>query len=134
MQSLRNKSIVALFLLVSSMAFFNACEYKNEEDLFLNSNKTCDTVDVSYNDVIQPIFSASCAIAGGCHDDQGASIAFGINLSSYEKTQQSGMTDGMLLDAINHTGSFPMPKGAEKLPKCEIEQIESWVRNGRKNN
>ncbi|MGB0165252.1 MAG: hypothetical protein ACPF8V_00225 [Luteibaculum sp.] len=121
-----------------SLFLIYACEYENREELFpkdpsqLPGGSQCDTVDVSYSAVIQPIFNRSCAISG-CHDDQGAQFSFGINLSSYEKTQETGISEE-IIRAINHTGNFPMPKAAPKLPACEIAQIESWINNGRKNN
>lgn len=119
--------VSAIFMLIYS------CEYKNEEELFpevVPSN--CDTVDVSYSAIIQPIFNRSCAFSG-CHDDSGASNSFGINLSSWQNADNT-VSSVQLLRSIKHTGNFPMPKGAAKLPPCEIQQIESWINNGRKNN
>ena len=37
--------------------------------------------------------------------------------------------DCHFLNAVKHTGLYPMPKGGNKLSDCKIKQIEKWIDN-----
>jgi hypothetical protein len=89
----------------------------------------CDTVNVTYTNIISPIIVNSCK---GCHS--GSTPSGGINLSSYNdvKTQ---MDNGKLWASINLTTGQPkaMPPGG-KLTDCKIKQIRIWKDAGAPNN
>ena len=89
----------------------------------------CDTVGgVGFAAFVQPIVQNKCQ---GCHsgvDPQG-----GIKLSTYTEIKASVST-GKFWGSINQTSGFSaMPKGA-KLPACELDKIDSWIKRGALNN
>jgi hypothetical protein len=106
----------------------------NQGALDLKCDKGCDTTNVTYNGTIKPLLQTSCTV---CHN---ASIAGGgYNLTNYadasgNKGVQTSALNGSLSGSVNHTGSFPMPKGGAKLPQCKLDQIRIWVAAGAPNN
>ena len=84
----------------------------------------CDTLNVTYNGSVLPIFDQYCL---SCHS--GASPQGGINLEDYSVVAQLA-ENGTLLGAIRHDpGYSPMPQGGDKLSDCDIAKIEIWVRD-----
>lgn len=89
----------------------------------------CDTVNVTYQTTIGPIFTSNCA---GCHND--ITTNAGINLSTYDHVV-AAVNGGRLLGAIEHLqGYTPMPQGGGKLSACNISQIKIWINNGKPTN
>lgn len=126
----------SVLVLLAAAFFVQSCEYKNEEELFpkkITPADSCVTTNVSYAQIIQPIFTESCAYAG-CHTGSSVQFSSGIDLSSYQKTEETTPSQ-LLLDVIKHVpGNSRMPQGAEKLEPCKIAQIEAWINEGRQNN
>jgi hypothetical protein len=90
---------------------------------------TCDTLDLSFANNIQPIFQNTCV---GCHS--GAYPPKGINLSSHAGIRSAAQT-GQLVGAITHTPGFtPMPMNGNKLDDCTIDKIKGWINAGAPNN
>lgn len=89
----------------------------------------CDAESVSYSMTVEPIISLYCE---GCHS--GNPPSGGIDLSTYDGLK--GIADnGKLVGAISWDAGFEnMPKNADQLPSCEIDQIKSWVDAGALNN
>lgn len=113
-------SLTILFILGS-------CTYNVEEELFPVNN--CNTIDITYSLDVEPIIQSNCYV---CHDS--ASRLGGITLEGYDNLK-AFVDNGRLIGVINHQSGFsPMPKGAAKLPDCDIAAIEQWVAEGAKDN
>lgn len=92
---------------------------------------TCDTSAPTYNLVVKPIITANCAMSG-CHDGT-SGVAYqnlGINYIGLKGT----VNNGQLLQSINHTNGYIMPKNAAKLSDCDISKITAWVNAGAQDN
>jgi WD40 repeat protein len=87
---------------------------------------------VTYQDTVRPLFQSSCL---NCHnpDKQKA----GLDLSTYESTMD-GSDNGkvvepgdpdksLLLKVLTHDTEPFMPKGGDKLPDSQIDQIRQWI-------
>jgi hypothetical protein len=93
------------------------------------SSTGCDVNLFKYNADIKPIFASNCT---GCHG--GTNPDGGINLTVYEVVKTVGL-NGRLVGAITHTPGYqPMPRNANKLSDCRINQIKNWVSAGALNN
>lgn len=120
-------SIRLLLLFCITIVFsqlFSSCEYKNEVDLY-----SCDTVSVSFNGKILPIFEQNCF---PCHSSANAHTLGGHNeLEGYDKIRTYIELYGLILGNIKHEPDFkPMPFNNPKLKDCEIAKIEKWVNEG----
>ena len=94
-----------------------------------NSCDECDTSNVTYSLTVSPIIQAKCK---GCH--QGTSPGGGILLTSYADAAAIA-ADGSLMGSVNHNAAYSaMPKGASKLPACDINKLRIWVNAGAPNN
>ncbi|MBS1615574.1 MAG: hypothetical protein JST06_05590 [Bacteroidetes bacterium] len=103
----------------------NACYYDNERDLYLQP--ACDTTDVTWTKVVQPIISEHCAYVG-CHG--GGTASGGHDFTNYTGVKEA-VSSGALLGAISHNGNYtPMPYQGAQLPQCLIDQIRIWIGNG----
>lgn len=116
------------FFIVPVIILFSGCYYDNASELNpaagLNSN--CDTVNVTYNEKIAPIFQSYCGTNNSCHS---ASVAEGgVILSDYT---HAFTTDPIsLIESIEQTGNSPMPPSG-KLSECNINLIKIWIQNGK---
>jgi hypothetical protein len=122
------KLIPALALILVAFA---SCYKDNAEDMYPGgSSGSCDTTNVTFSGVVQPIIHAKCATAG-CHFD--ASVS-GIDLFHYSGVATIA-NSGKLMSAITHDGRVAfMPKGQTKLDDCTIAKIRVWVNAGAPNN
>lgn len=104
---------VALFLIFS-------CTSDNEETI--NPDQPCNTVVITYSDVIQPILDANCY---ECHS--GSTPSANISLEDYEDVIDLAI-DGRLGGSINHEAGYsPMPYGRGQLDTCELYFINTWI-------
>ncbi|MEO1448050.1 MAG: cytochrome c [Bacteroidota bacterium] len=120
-----------LLTLVGFTLLLSSCYYDNEEDLYpvVGTDPVCDTTDVSYAATVLPILEENCI---GCHS--GANPSGNVGLDSYDKVVASA-NSGNLYGSIAHLDGFSkMPKGGDKIPDCDIEQIKSWIDAGTANN
>lgn len=129
---MNNKAnFVSFFLLLSVFLSLSlaSCEWKNEEEEF--GVVVCDTSQVTLSGTVKPILQTNCY---SCHSNAAASsFGAGINLEDYSALQGRANSPSFL-GAIRHASGFsPMPRGAEKLSSCDIRLIETWVKNGAKN-
>jgi hypothetical protein len=101
---------------------------------------------VSFSADVQPIFTASCAVAG-CHND--VSQAQGLNLSagkaygelvdqptssSSKNLVTSGSSaDSFLIDKLKGNGTTRMPPTVP-LSSAQIQLIASWIDDGAADN
>jgi hypothetical protein len=124
--------IVKIFLITGFLFFISlstSCVYNNEEELYPNVN--CDTAIMSYSLNVSEILTRNQCIA--CH--QTNSQSGGVNLDNYTDVK-TYVDNGRLSGSINHQNGFkPMPQGqTSKIPQCDLDQIESWIIAGAKNN
>ena len=104
-----------LFLLLIAPA---GCKNYNEVDLY----PPCDTVNVTYADDMQTIFSANCL---PCHS---VANKFGGVILEVLDSARIPARNGLLLKAVTHDPSVvPMPKGGAKLSDCDIAKIRRWI-------
>ncbi len=97
----------------------NSCEDKS----------TCDTSNVTYKAVIEPMIATYCK---GCHNPN--NLSGGIDVSTWAKLQPT-VKSGAFLGSILHNGGYsPMPKGGNMLSTCNINKIKSWLNKGALNN
>ncbi|MCF8381318.1 MAG: hypothetical protein K9H49_17225 [Bacteroidales bacterium] len=83
----------------------------------------CDTSNITFSGIIDPIISVSCR---SCHS--GASPGGGVSLNNYNDIA-SLASSGYLLKVLLADGAPLMPRGGA-LPECKIGQIEIWINNG----
>jgi mono/diheme cytochrome c family protein len=114
-----------LLIIVVPVILMTSCYNDNKETLY--PAKTCDLTTVTYSGVIKNLTLTNCAYAG-CH--AGSNPSSGYDLSKYE-TLKLVAENGALLGTIRYeNGHSPMPKGADRLPQCSIDQYAAWVAAG----
>lgn len=92
---------------------------------------TCDTTNVTYANVIQPMLSTYCY---ACHSENNKNSGGGVSLENFSELQGYA-TNGTLLCDINHGNTCnAMPQGANKLSDCNIAKISTWINAGAPNN
>jgi uncharacterized membrane protein len=90
---------------------------------------SCNTENVSFSDVVQPVIVTHCQ---GCHS--GSSPSGGIDLSTHAGVKTVA-DNGKLIGAISWSPGFEaMPQGGDQLSDCTVDKIESWVNAGAPNN
>ena len=119
-----------LFLLI--LLLFYGCYYNSEEELFPDDEISCDTLNMSYADDIQPVLQTHCY---SCHSNADAPRFGGnIKLEDYGDVKASA-DDGSLLGSIQHDNNYsPMPRGGGKLNDCTLGKFRSWIADGAANN
>ena len=91
-----------------------------------NFCSSCDTTNVSFIDMIKPLFTTSCATSSGCHGN-GSSNG---TLVSYD--QIKAMADnGSIMNRVVVRQDMP-PGGG--LTSCDVNSIRIWLENGAPNN
>lgn len=112
-------------IILYSLIIFNSACYYDAADLLYTDSAVCDTTAASYSQKIVPLFQQRCY---SCHLN--ASTGGGIMMGTY-MADKAIATNGKLLGSINHsTGYSPMPKGAAKMPACDISTIKRWIDAG----
>ncbi len=90
---------------------------------------TCDTKNVKFAGFIAPLIQNKCQ---GCHT--GTAPGGGIKLDNYTTIKASVQT-GKFWGSINHDAGYSaMPKGTAKMPQCEVNKIQAWIKRGALNN
>ena len=89
----------------------------------------CDTTVFTFSGVVMPLMNTYCK---GCHNP--ASLGGGVDLSTYTGVKTSALNGGLLGSIKHATGYSAMPKGGNKLPDCQIRQVEKWIQAGTPNN
>jgi hypothetical protein len=98
--------------------------------IITESPDSCGVKNVTYNKTIRPIFNQYCV---SCHGDQ--RMSKGYNFQEYQITTLWFKNDStQILNVIRHEKGLSVPLGGDKLPECKIRQIETWVREGFKEN
>lgn len=120
-----NVKLCVLGLFILSLS---SCYYDSEDKLYPITS-TCDTLNVSYTNDINPILQNRCY---SCHGNNNT-----VSVYEFE-----GYTDLVAIIASQNflgaikrvSGVIAMPQGGDKLPDCEINTIEAWINQGKKNN
>ncbi|MEM1009154.1 MAG: hypothetical protein AAGJ35_09125 [Myxococcota bacterium] len=113
-----------------------------------NTDTTCTDTDVSFSKCVQPIFAKSCG-GGFCHGSSNSAFglvltenahANSVGVDSKQNTEQKLVVAGdpdqsYLLTKMKGTassGTVMPPAGA--IPAAEQALIETWIKEGAKNN
>lgn len=120
------------FILIITGAVINSCYYDNEEELYPETNNSCNLDNVTFSATVKPILQASCYT---CHSNANSlNSGGGIKLENHADVQTMAKS-GKLMGAVNYAeGYIPMPQNGHKLPDCEISQLQRWVDNQTPNN
>lgn len=123
--------ITILISLVILLVGFSGC-YK--DILSPGQDPTAPPQDVSLSGDLQPIFTASCALAG-CHDGSSHNPALTAE-HSYSAIIAGGFVNTVvpassILYGEVKSGAMP-PTGA--LKPSDVQKILDWIRNGAKDN
>jgi hypothetical protein len=115
-----------MLLFISGLAFWSSCYYDNASELHPGGG-TCDTVNVTYNEDLVPLFQSNCGTNNSCHS---SSLAEGgVILDNYAAAVATD--DVTLIGSVQHwSGYIAMPPSG-KLSDCGIRQIEIWIQNGK---
>jgi hypothetical protein len=126
---------ILLFIVIAviSLTVTNACYYDKEDILY--PEQPCDTAKVvSFSKDVIPILSVNCY---SCHSLVNAPV-YGDNLvlEGYANLlNYMNLEPEVLENSINQNGkALKMPRDATKLSKCSISDIETWIKQGRRNN
>ncbi|MFA7289060.1 MAG: c-type cytochrome domain-containing protein [Melioribacteraceae bacterium] len=139
MKSIKIKSKIINIALFASFALIVNTSCDDTINVFELDNKIIPSSNVSYNQYIQPVFTAKCANAG-CHDDQiragNLSFTSYVNATSDYLVVAPGLPDNSkLVWAVegNYVDQMP-PLGYWGLTSNQIAAIRIWVKEGAKNN
>jgi hypothetical protein len=123
-----NRAIKIVLLL--AIVSITGCYYDSEEVLYPVLYNPCNDTTVTFSKTVTTILQP----CQSCHSNSNASSSGnGIKLQDYPDVMIM-VTNGKLMSSINHTSTYPMPKGGGKLPDCEIAQLQKWIDNGSLNN
>jgi hypothetical protein len=115
--------------LILPLVFFilSGCYYDSEEALYGTPNTVCDVSVTKFSTEVKPILQSNCL---ACHSNSAAAgSGSGIKLQDYADVK-TYVDNGKLVSSIQHTSSFPMPKGGGKLTDCNILVINTWISKG----
>jgi len=122
-----NKHPLILLILTLTLT---SCYYDNEEDLYPSRFECEFNSTLSYQNEIRPIIATNC---DKCHSNVTApTLGNNIVLDTPYLLFSKGTE---VINVINHNNGFsPMPKNGNKLGKCDIIAIETWINQGGNDN
>ncbi|MDQ1267178.1 MAG: hypothetical protein QG635_2332 [Bacteroidota bacterium] len=118
---------IILMLIPLFAALMNSCYYDNEESLNANSGNQvlCDTANITYSGKIESVLSTYCY---SCHAATYLTDGKGKKYNTYQDVKSN---IDIIIGAIDHDPKYAaMPKGAAKLNKCIVLQLQTWKNNG----
>ena len=131
------KSVFLVFI-IASLALASCTRDRAQ---YLGSSRTmCDSVNVSYQTCIKPIFISNCY---SCHSDiasQGGSVGFDIENFSLLKTYLSyyyhndSIYGSKFMREINQQSGVLVMPPSYKMPDSSIVLIRYWIANGAPDN
>ncbi len=132
---LKTTPLVLLGLYFILSIALQGCYDDNATDIYPQSavpgSSLCDTTNVSFSKIIEPILLQNCALPG-CHAS--SSPTGGYTLDNYNGVR-SIVLSGRIVGAITHSfGYSPMPKDAAMLNDCQVGLITSWINQGAQDN
>ena len=100
---------------------FAACSSDDDDD-----GPDCDITNVTYDNSIESMISASGCTESGCHN----SGSMNGSLASYDDAVFF-VGFGRILGALRHESGFsPMPKVGDKWDDCMVDKLEAWINDG----
>jgi hypothetical protein len=117
--NLRNALISSA--LVALLLFMVACESDEIPPKFIVTTP-CDTNNVSYAKVIEPMLKDNCY---SCHSN--ATQKAGINLEGYDKVKVHALTGKLI-------GSLSGSMYKYIINDCNVLKIQAWINQGIQNN
>jgi len=113
-------------ILTSCVLFIFSCK----KDPEVVTPKPIPKTTVSFSSEIMPIIQTANCNGPYCH---GGGNVPGIKFDDY--TQINAIPTSRLIGAINHNSGYDtMPRLAEKLAQSDIDLIETWISEGKKDN
>ncbi len=135
---MRTISSFTVLLIFISVLFYSGCKDTITGDQI--DSRTIPATNVSYAKDIQPVLNLKCA-SSGCHDD--ITRASGYSLTTWGYTVMPPYVflnipgNSLLVQAIDpqYAVTSPMPPlGYAQLTQAQITGIETWIKEGAKNN
>jgi len=121
--NMKNLIRLTVMIILFSIAL-SGCYYDKDNELYPLSGN-CDTTGVmTYSQSIVPIMVANC---NTCHS---AANPSGDVITNTYPGLSVVAKKGKLWPSVNHEGSFPMPKGLDKLSACDLTKIKKWIDGG----
>lgn len=114
------KAFLTLGTLLILLVAFSSCK-NNTYEAF---NTICDTSNVKFDAVINPIIKNNCV---SCHYSS-SPFGGGINLEGYPNVKDN------YVGILSATKSGKMPPSGSPLDACSITKIQTWVNQGANNN
>lgn len=115
---------------ITASALLWNCYYDNEEVLYPTLEKeNCDTVNITYSGHIAKTLSVYCY---SCHGNSYKQTGNGIQLNDYSSVAKN--IDKIIKSTTHDPDYSPMPKNANKLSDCKINQFIIWKNEGTPNN
>lgn len=121
-----------IILLLLALVCITGCYYDHANLVYPQQPGTasCVPATVTYSVNVTGILKTNCY---SCHSGN-AAAGGGIILDTYTSLQ-TYITNGQLMNSINHTGGIPaMPLNASQLSSCDINTIQAWITNKSPNN
>lgn len=117
-------SVIVAFFFVMTLFSVSCSKHENTEP-----KHPCDTIELTYSGVIQPLLEQNCY---GCHGNGNSSGD--QTLDTYEDVYAAAM-DGRLYGVVNHVDGYPaMPYYRPQLDSCSLYFINRWIEEGAPNN
>jgi cytochrome c5 len=115
---------LSLVVLIFSMS---ACYNDNEEALYpvRPGSNSCDTANMTFDSINQPIFQSNCATSG-CH--AGVFPAASLDLTTLDNVKQA-VNQRHLLNHVRANGYSLMPPSGS-LSECNINKLDAWIKRG----
>lgn len=82
----------------------------------------------SFSEDVLPILTTNCSTSG-CHDANTQSS--GYTFETYEQIDEHAV---IILSAMKHETSSPMPQDGPKLPDSTIQTFDCWIKQGKLDN
>ena len=120
------KKIIIISIYAIALSMFSCRKDKADAPV---ETINCDSVTVTFNLNVQPIFLSNCATSG-CHDATTASS--GYVLETY--SQISANAEASLSSMKYESGYTEMPYFSSKLHDTLINQVQCWIQDGKPNN
>ncbi len=129
------KNVLKLIFLLEILRGCSACKHEPSPIQIVVPEKVVENTDpcrlnqARYNDAVKVILSINCI---ECHNN--GRQAKGYNFEGYTNSVQSFLRDTHhVLSVIRHE-DYPNMPPSTKLSDCKIRQIETWVKEGFKEN
>ncbi|ESU26995.1 hypothetical protein FLJC2902T_23360 [Flavobacterium limnosediminis JC2902] len=94
-----------------------SCTNDSESDLTDNSPD-----NITYNRTIKPIITQNCIM---CHS-QPPQAGAPMSLETYDDLKEAIINRGLIDRISSFDAAFLMPRGGQRLPQSQINQIIAW--------